>query len=247
MTHIEEKGLGRLPKVDLNDFKYMLRHRAPRQAVQRKTKRWAMFERVLDQGKTGTCVGHAWKHFLMTAPVIQSSSKKAPSAIDIYVKATDLDEWRGNEGDLQFGSSIRAGAKAVRFFEFITEFNWEFTASGMVDWLAGVDDTGKWIGGPMVIGINYYSSMYNTDDQGFLHITPNARLDGGHALCVDLYNEEQGAFGGPNSWGVFDFGQRIKGTNRRNGRWKMAGELMERLIERENGEACTARELRIPA
>jgi hypothetical protein len=75
-------------------------------------KTWAFFSKPLDQGNTGTCVGHGWKHRLMAAPMVRKAGDK-PSAFDIYDAAIKVDEWTDNDNDTdrQMGTSACARAR----------------------------------------------------------------------------------------------------------------------------------------
>src|SRR5688572_18696821 len=69
----------------------------------------------LDQGETGTCVAHAWTAFLATAPV---KTTKFDHPYVSYRGIIGMDEFPENDFEvtapddqLQFGTTIRAGAK----------------------------------------------------------------------------------------------------------------------------------------
>ncbi len=220
----EQRGLGRRFAPDERDRKYPLR--ALVTTVERKDTAWPMFARPLDQGRTGTCVGHAWKHFLMMAPVIQSRAHQTPSAIDIYRRAILIDEWAENDRDeaMQFGTSVRAGAKALQEQGFIGGYSWAFDIDTAIDWLC--------VGGPLVMGTNWYSSFEPKDGRDYIRIAPGAWVRGGHAYTLNRWSERRGAARAPNSWGGW-------------GSMWIAGEDLERLL-REDGDACTATELRRP-
>ncbi len=215
------KGLGRVHAPDERDRTYLLKDLVPLARVERKTKRWAMFHKPLDQGDTGTCVGHGWQHWMLTAPIIAKKPHTEPTALTIYREACRLDPWSENDnGDLQFGTAVRAGAKALQVRGHIGTYGWAFTIDDVIDWLCSR--------GPLVIGVNWYAGMFQKDKSGFIH--PTGRISGGHCVELDAYNDTKGSVGGPNSWGTW-------------GRLKMTCETLERLL-REDGEACTAVEQR---
>jgi len=202
--------------------------------VSRKSNLWPFFDTPLNQGETGTCVGHGWKGWLSTAPIIQSDVEDAPHPFDIYDQATQVDEWSDNDHDVQrqFGTSVRAGAKVLQSMGFLKEYRWVYDVMGAADWLAGIDEQGRFVGGPLVIGVNWYNSMFNTDAEGFLWASGG--IAGGHCVCLTGWNERKGFAYGLNSWGP---------AWGRKGRFYLPGEVLSKLLS-EDGEACTAAEVR---
>jgi hypothetical protein len=226
-------GLGRIHIPDEGDRTFLLDDgMVP--VAKRANHLWAFFDQTLNQGDTGTCVGHGWKHWLMTAPIIQSDAADPPAAMEIYDACTQVDEFPENDHDTerQMGTSVRAGAKVLQTQGFLTEYRWCWNASTSADWLAGMDADGRFVGGPLVIGVNFYSGMFQIDAEGFMRVS--GTLAGGHCMCLIGWNEKRGFAYGLNSWG-HEWG--------RNGRFYMAGEDLERLLH-EGGEACSAAEVR---
>jgi hypothetical protein len=228
-------GFGRIYAPDPRDHQFML---APltSQATRRASKLWAYFDKPMNQGNTGTCVGHGWKGWLATAPIIQSGVSEAPHPFDIYDAAIMLDEWPTNDvdPDREFGTSVRAGAKALRDMGYLAEFRWAFSVDDAANWLGGIDAAGRYVGGPLVIGVNWYDSMFDTDAEGFLRIGPDSQVAGGHCVCLTGWNERLGFAYGLNSWG---------GSWGHKGRFYMPGEVLQRLLA-EDGEACSTAEVR---
>jgi hypothetical protein len=232
-------GLGRLHAPDPRDQRYLLADEPLTDLVVRRASHlWAYFDLPLNQGNTGTCVGHGWKHFLISAPIIQSDVNAAPRAFDIYDYAIAHDEWTDNDNDTdrQYGTSVRAGAKALQAWGYLATYRWATSVDEMANWLAGLDAEGRFVGGPVVIGINFYESMFDLDAEGFMRITEGSPLAGGHCMCLLGWNEKRGFVYGINSWGI-DWGRR--------GRFTMAAETLARLIS-EGGEVCTSAEVRLP-
>jgi hypothetical protein len=223
----EQHGYGRIAHQDPRDYSHLLRRAAPQLAVPivRVNKFWPMFNKCLDQGVEGTCVGHGVKHWMLTAPVIQTTPEAEPTAVQLYVEATKRDPWPHNDGDLSTGTTVRAAFKALRDMGYVDAYNWAFDVDTVIDWLC--------IGGPVVIGVNWYEGMNATDQHGF--IRPTGRISGGHCVCINGWNNKLGYATGPNSWG---------GAWGIHGRFRIAGEDLERLIG-EDGEAATALELRL--
>lgn len=236
------KGLGLTIAPDDRDHDFPVQLRAP--VTKRKTRRWAYFDHPLDQGATGTCVGFAAKHVLMAGPVIQAEGRgdePNPSAIDLYREFVKHDPWPANDwGDLQFGTSMNAMGRGLRKLGYCDMWEHGYSVEKAADYLAGVDDAGNHVGGPIAFGIPWYSGMFETDSEGYLH--PTGYQVGGHAIACFMWNETKGEFWGPNSWGN-GFGKYhpIRG---KDGYWRMTGENMQKLLN-NGGEFISFREKRV--
>jgi len=199
-------------------------------------KTWAINSKALDQGNTGTCVGHAWRNFLRSAPM--KTEKTGPSPFDIYRTAVAVDEWKGNDdevnlpdGDdgLDYGTSVRAGAKAVTELGLLKSYLWAFALQPAVEWVLTK--------GPVVLGTDWWSSFMKPDAEGIVQIKPTASVVGGHAYLWRGVNTKRGLALCTNSWGDS---------------WGHSGDFwiplrdLERLIA-DNGEVCTAIEQRLAA
>lgn len=160
-----------------------------------------------DQGREGACVGFSWSHELAAEPTIIRTSN--PTATRIYKLAQTLDQW---PGEAYSGTSVLAGAKAVQTLtsggkKIMPEYRWAF----------GIDDLILTVGnhGPAVLGIDWWTNMYNTDARGFVHVS--GEIAGGHAiLCrgitivlkdktkprtLDNVDRDKSYFTLRNSWG----------------------------------------------
>jgi hypothetical protein len=232
----QRAGLGRRFSPSQQDLGFLMRHQvglefgqAPR--VLRKT--WAITPRSLNQGETGTCVGHAWKNFLRCAPM--QSVKSGPSAWDIYRAAVLHDEWTDNDAEsklpdnspkMQAGTCVRSGAQELVRLNKLTLFLWAFEIQPVINWVLTK--------GPMVLGINWYDSMFEPDANGLITITENAHIAGGHALLLRGIDLRKKTATLENSWGDA---------------WGLNGSCfiqladLERLLA-EDGEAAAAVELK---
>jgi hypothetical protein len=232
------KSLGRRPQQDRNMHHLAVDHRASDLASvvsQAAHHIWPKRPGILDQGNTGTCVGHGFEYRLRGAPFSHKEGV-VPDAFAIYDLATTLDPWTDNDHDLQSGTSVLAGVKALIALGYAEgHYDWIYDADTAVKWLTGKDADGRYVGGPLVIGVAWYDSMFETDDYGFVRIAPGSRVVGGHCLEVDLADQTMGCVGGPNSWG--DWGE--------DGRWKMDLATLDRLLK-EDGEAVIITEKRGP-
>lgn len=220
-------GLGRLRAEDPRDRAYPLRAVLAAAEPGEPRRQWPMFHRPLDQGSESTCVGHAWKHWMLCAPVIQTKPAKEPAATTIYDLATRMDEWDGNEGDRRFGTSVRAGAQVLRGMGMMASFRWEWTVDGCIAWLEH--------GGPLVVGTDWLASMMNPDPDGTMRVDESTALLGGHAWVLHGWERKRGTFDALNSWGLA-WGLK--------GRADLPAEGLRVLLERRGGEACAAVELR---
>jgi len=221
--------LGRRPHTDARDHAHLMVHHLPKKLSLPVAKTWAINAQHLDQGNTGTCVGHGWRNFLRCAPIQTSAAK--PSAYDIYRSAVLLDPWKENndeanypDGDsrLDYGTTVRAGAKAVAAMGKLTSYVWAFSLQPTIEWLLTK--------GPVVVGVNWYDSMFTPDSKGLVTISPGAQVAGGHCFTIRGGDTKKAQARCIQSWG---------------NEWGYAGDFflsfkdLERLIL-EGGEVCTA-------
>lgn len=142
---------------------------------------------VLDQGSEGACVGFAWAHELAARPVC-ARDVNYNLGRSIYRDAQALDEWDDEDAE---GTSVLAGAKAVKAMGRITGYSWAF----------GLDDLRRAIGykGPAVLGLNWYDGMFEPANDG--RIRPVGPLLGGHAILANGVDEKRQRVWLWNSWG----------------------------------------------
>lgn len=207
--------------------------------AKRVSKVWSLFRTPLDQGNTGECVAHAWRHFLEGAPLTGVGRKHPPLAPDLYNDCCDADEFPENDNhDNQFGTSTRTGAKVLKAkYGLVSEYNYTNDAQVAADWLGGLDAAGKFVGGGLVAGVNWYSSFDTPTAEGFIQLPSTARIRGGHAFWINGWNQA-GFYWAVNSWGP-KWGPR-------NGRFRIDAVVLDRLLH-ENGELWTAVEVKPPA
>lgn len=212
-------GLGRLHSSDSRDANFPLRSIAtPSERLYRYW--WASGWRG-DQGNTSQCVAYSWLHYLSDGPVTHSSrSQPMMAPTDLYRAAQEVDEWPGNAYD---GTSVRAGAKILQAAGFITHYWWAWDVETVINALLSL--------GPVVVGTNWYSGMFQPDEDGHIELT--GHLAGGHAYLLNGVSRTRGLVRLKNSWGT-SWGN--------NGMAWLDLEDLERLIA-EDGEACLAAEL----
>lgn len=171
----------------------------------------------LDQGQVSACVGYSWCHYLASEP--DPISGVTPNlALKVYRMAQLLDDLPGEAYE---GTSILAGIKAIKAIspDAIESYHWAF----------GIDELILTLGylGPVVLGINWYSSMFAPErDTGIINVS-GANV-GGHAILavgVDVFTRLVRLH---NSWG---HGYGI------NGDCYISFENLARLLA-EQGECC---------
>lgn len=145
----------------------------------------------LNQGDTGTCVGHGTTHALEDKPI------RTPGDVDpyaIYRLACTLDPWTDNDdGDLDAGTSVLAGMKAAQQMGYIESY---YSVTTMEEWDHVLMEVGD-----IVIGINWYSSFDAVGPDGYAELNPNLGIRGGHCLKADARNRGTGWNRLKNSWG----------------------------------------------
>jgi len=174
---------------------------------------------ILDQADKPHCVAFAWKQFLQSSPFCQGRQLKEDF---IYELCQERDQWEGENYD---GTSVRAGAKVLQKLGFIDTYLWANSAEDIKQWVLTTS--------PVVLGTTWYTGMFNTDAEGFVH--PTGGIAGGHAYLCTGYSHKRKAFQCTNSWGE-SWG--IKGKF-----WVSEADL-DKLVN-QSGEACTAKEVRL--
>ena len=154
---------------------------------------------VLDQGREGACVGFGWMGEVLSEPISPERQPEFNFANDLaksyYKRAQKIDQWPGEDYE---GTSVLAGAKIMQEEGYLGEYRWCFGIDDLRDAIINL--------GPVVIGVPWYESMYETDDQGIVVIGGNKV--GGHCILVTGYipekeinGEKQEVFRWRNSWG----------------------------------------------
>lgn len=180
---------------------------------------WKPGLNVLDQGQEGQCVIFGWGAELAASPHRYDINDKWCRQHWPIVVAKDRE--MGN--DYSDGASVLAGAKAMQMLGNVKSYYWGF----------GIDDVLQTLSrrGPVVLGVNWYSSMYETDERGL--VRAEGSLVGGHCILAHGVWPNHPEFKEDvvvwiNSWGS-DYGIR--------GRGYVPVETLDRLL-REDGEAC---------
>lgn len=195
----EDKTFNWVPKFDERSKDFPLRAAIKERPV-RRTKKWRNGV-ILDQGREGACVGFGWAAEALSTPVsvdlsrLKADVPREPTAFahHLYQRAKVLDTWDGEEYD---GTSVLAGAKAMRESGLIKEFRWCFGIEDVIDALMTK--------GPVVLGIYWYESMYAAPE-GILSVA--GEEVGGHCITAVGFKLAKDSATGEdtiilqNSWG----------------------------------------------
>jgi hypothetical protein len=178
----------------------------------------------LNQGDTGTCVAHGCVHLVENSPILPAGTL---NPFDLYREIVLLDEWSendseaaGTENNMQFGTSVRAGMKALQARGLVSEYLWAWDAETAARWV--------WTKGPIVIGINWYEGFDEPDSDYLVEATGGIR--GGHCVVMDGVNMTTRTLRFLNSWGPQ---YANKGVAR------MSFDTFQRVLE-EDGECAMA-------
>ena len=206
-------GLGRNYTPDDRDNKFLMSAALPPVAMPTTGSKYWYNRGILDQGRSSSCVGHAWENMMTSSPVRQFDL----DPYEIYNAAQKVDQWPGENYD---GTSVRGGAIVLRSQGKLKEYRWAFNLEDTVNWLYNR--------GPVVIGTWWHDDMFRPDANGFLN--PTGGKSGGHAYILQGVNFKSKKVRMVNSWGS-SWGQ--------NGRAWMSFDVLESLIL-DQGEVCTA-------
>lgn len=179
-----------------------------------------------DQGYEGACVGHAWTGELTAAPKPFKALPEQANALAkrVYKRAQELDPWPGEDYS---GTSVLAGAKAIKELGYFEQYRWAFTVEQVRDAIIAE--------GPVVIGINWYDSMYETQPNGLVEVS--GKYVGGHALVLTGYGPRARLKGVKGTHELFRWKNSWGSTYGINGLGLIKIEDLEFLLNHQ-GEAC---------
>jgi hypothetical protein len=196
----------------------------------------------LNQGNTGTCVGHGIKHWMMSAPIVDTPEAE-PSAFDLYRRFVLLDEWPDNDAEaaapdagLQSGTSVRAGMKWLKAQGYLKEYVRCYSATTIQAAVTTLT--------PVPVGTYWTEAMSEPTAEGLVRYDGTG-IVGGHCYLCHWYDAARGLFLFQNSWGrTWGVDHPTQGSLKgRRGFFYIPGEDVEHLI-RDDGEAWAAREVR---
>lgn len=163
---------------------------------------------VYDQGQTPRCVGYSHAGYSTAMGWVTWNEPLQFDADAIYDWANAHDGFPQPHD----GSSVHAGmqclqqigahdlnavaptGEATDRMDHVSQVSWAPDCLTAVDYVLRVS--------PVVLGIDWYDSMFNVGSDGFVRVTPGASIAGGHAIllkAVDL-NRCFGVL--HNSWGA---------------------------------------------
>lgn len=192
---------------------------------------------VLDQGQTGTCVGHGWKAKFAGAPVMRNTKENPFDLYRLFIREdefTDNDhEFNLPDSQLQAGTSVRAGAQVGQRLGYLENYLWAKDAEDVRSWMLANF-------GGVVFGIFWTDLMMRPDSEGFIRY--KGTIEGGHCVVSTGWSDHVKHNGKTvqavriqNSWGK-GWGQK--------GRCWIEIEDLDRLVQ-DQGEACAPTELKV--
>lgn len=184
----------------------------PKSAI--KSVKWTRRIPILDQGQLGSCTGNAGTGALGTdsfgrtaMPSVTITAAGAAAshglfkagvhvldedfAVALYSLASILDGVSGQYPPTDTGSTGIGVAKALKALGLATGYTHAFS----IDALNSALQTG-----PVIIGINWYQSMFDPKSDGQIVVDTKSTLDGGHELEVTAFDATTGEYEVPNSW-----------------------------------------------
>jgi hypothetical protein len=148
--------------------------------------------RAYDQGATSQCVAYTGVGILNTAKLSAATPYEVRSRLvpeQLYRGAQANDQWPGDQYD---GTSGLGLCRYLAITGQIHEYRWIF----------GIDDallTLSWLG-PLGIGVNWLSNMWETDSDGYIHVSGDPV--GGHEVEVTGIDVRRQHVIITNSWGT---------------------------------------------
>jgi hypothetical protein len=174
---------------------------------------WARRVGVLDQGSLGSCTGNAGAGWVGTdtqdrAGVVRIGTKSEirigdplppvgpvdeAFAVELYSQATQVDPWPGAYPPEDTGSDGTSVAAVLKAWGLAAEYT--HALGGLADVLAGLQ------AGVVLMGTNWYDSMFRPTAAGQLVISANSYVAGGHEYDADgELDVEQRRVWVTNSW-----------------------------------------------
>lgn len=214
-------SLGR--KVEHDPLSLFFAHPVlPKSAI--RSMRWTRRVGVFDQGNLGSCVGNATAGVVATDTVDHSGLAtvtltdtvaartrgvfKAGTyqvdedfAVLCYELATRLDRYPGTYKPDDTGSSGLAGAKVLETLGLADRYTHGFIIDALDTALQS---------GPVLVGLPWLNSMFTPAADGRIPVDQNSGVAGGHELCMDTIDVENGRYWVTNSWGE-GWGQNGRG------------------------------------
>jgi hypothetical protein len=229
-----EHGLGR--RLDPETPRAVALYPIATAATDRVRRTWGQDGAWLDQGRTGTCVGHAFAHRRADGPV-KVSGVDSDFARTLYLEASAI-YWGEPDASLQKGTSAVSACQVLLRRGVIDGYEWvSLGTAGPEDLRYALLELGA-----VCVGSNWYQSMYSPvpkGDQFYMKVNYSSTMVGGHEYVVNAIDLDPADGSEPyyrikNSWGK---GWGKGGT----ARFRIAD--LERLIFEGYGDAVLPHEL----
>jgi hypothetical protein len=229
-------GLGRLIEFDERSRDFPMSRVVSTPPRDRTSRFWWQGGWWGDQGAEPQCVAYAWGHWIADGPdtsrTLRAARDRGPAPYvkmrDLYCRAQQLDPWPGDcespRNQMYDGTSVLAGAKALREMGYIESYWWAFNIGMVIDALLTT--------GPVIVGTTWYAGMSEPDADGYVNLT--GEYEGGHAYALTGVSLPKNRARIKNSWG--------RHWGRNGTAWLRLEDLGALLADR--GEAVLAKEAR---
>ena len=231
-------GTGRRPSIDPRNELHPMRRalaEVPPVLPVPDIKVWRFDAQPLNQGNTSTCTAHAGVQFIHAEPF---RHRGFIPPFEFYREVVVNDEYDDNDHEatgpiegMQLGSSGTGVAKALQKRGLIGPYLWGTKLQDVILWVL--------TRGPVMIGSNWYDSMMNPTEEGFIKILNSSPGGMGHEWLLRGVDTKRGIGHAVNSWGP-DWNRKAKGC--RPGHFLIDLDTLDRLM-REDGDAVSAIEL----
>lgn len=175
---VDEKGtirvFDRVPEFDVRSRKFRAVEDIPKEVPYR-SYTWPL-KVFLDQQREGACVTFAITHELIAVPKAFKGGSDMFARL-LYPVAQQEDEFPGEDYD---GTSFLGGYRALHKLKtpsgklFVPRYEFAFQVYEMIRVVGSK--------GPVCVGSDWTSDMFNADETGFIH--PTGYVAGGHGYCV---------------------------------------------------------------
>jgi hypothetical protein len=161
-----------------------------------RTVTWTHRGPILDQGNLGGCTGYAIVNALNSGLLRNDLDARgygvfgAREADGAYAIATTIDPYPGSWPGRDTGSSGLAVCKGLRRAGVLIGYRHAFGADHALGALSG---------GPVIVGTNWYTSMFEPTDTGRFEIS--GKVEGGHEYALIGIDAESQEVLAVNSWG----------------------------------------------
>jgi hypothetical protein len=187
--------LGRHPAAGQHHDPVSRRFPVARTAIRDVT--WQRVSPILDQGDLGSCTGNAGTGVLGTQPffatLLSTLLLNEMYAVRLYSDATKIDPYEGGYPPTDTGSDGLSVAKVLKARGMISGYLHAFDLNAALGAIAIA---------PVITGINWYSSFDSPDSSGYVKITKDAQVRGGHEVEVLGVDTVRRLVRCANSWGA---------------------------------------------